>query len=242
MTLHYVYLIEKLFVGQESIAYWSRGTMKSNGLVRGHRQYYIKCTWWLEIALDSMRHGRARGLMPGASVSWHVMQCNVGEPEKCCIWSRIFNISSYGSEESQDWCLWSGNFYISSDGSGEGRDCCLWSSVLYVSSYGSWVSLRAGTLGRIHTAWAMKRLRVGAIGHLVPCGDRTFSYSSSSSCFSFSSSSSYLSSSFSSTLAIWCLQYSSGLAASLSVCMSASASSGLGQKWLNITRSIVLLT
>jgi len=61
--------MEKLSVGGKSIAYLTRGTMKSYGLARGRGQYFNNCTRGLEIALDSMRHGRARGLMLGASFS-----------------------------------------------------------------------------------------------------------------------------------------------------------------------------
>jgi len=57
-----------------------------------------------------MRCGRARGLMPGASLFWHVRLWNMGEPKEWCLWSNVFYKSSYGLWESQDWCLWSSIF------------------------------------------------------------------------------------------------------------------------------------
>jgi len=88
----------------------------------------------------------------------------------------------------------------------------------------------------------MQRRRVGDIEHLRPCGDCTFTYSLSSPYSSTSSSSASSSSLCSSTLAIRFLRYFSSLLVSSTVCMSPSASGGLGLNRLNMTRLIVLLT
>jgi len=118
--------------------------MNSYGLALWCGQYDINFAWWREIALDYVRRGSARSLMPGARFYSHVMLSNVGEAEEWCLWSRIFYISRYRSRESQDWCLWSCNFYISSYSSRVSQDWCLWRTLFYISSYGSWVSDEMG--------------------------------------------------------------------------------------------------
>jgi len=162
-------------------------------------QFFLTC--------NAMEHGRAGGIMPLVKYFLHIELLIWREPGLMALGRDFLPIMLWIAGEP--WLMPLVKYF-------------------YISSYGSWMSQRAVTSGRIYTDQAMKRGKVRAIGLLMPSGDSTCSYLSSSSSSSTSSTLSFSSSL--STLAFRFVRYSSGQAASPSVCMTPTASGGLGQK------------